>query len=186
MLEQQNLRAALDWSRRHEPPARTAALLPMMLRVLWGISPTLRADVALMRAVLESAEAAPIDLRAWGWEELVTAAYESGDQVLASAASHKARDLFQRAHDRVGLATNHWHRGGFHLLATGDLVAAQDQFGQGRALGRTAGAPVAEMWCCAHLVQLDCFVGTVTPETRQALTRAEQLADPDDGTAQGH
>lgn len=187
-VELVNLRAAVDWSLTHEPPERTLSFVPALGRVVWATPSDVSADLARLVTVVERADAAGADADdlAWAWQELVTAAYLTGDVAFALRACDRAEGLFEQVADRAGLAAVCWHRGAAHLLATGDVPAAERAFRQGRVIAREAGAVVPEAWCCAHLAQVHGLADTVTEESAQALARAAEIADPADRQLQAH
>ena len=184
--ESGNLRSALSWSLEHDSPEHTLQCVRAVGEVVWGVSPDLATDVAVLHRVLERAEAAEAADAAWGWQALVTPAYVAGDLALALEANKRAEQLFVESGDRAGLACVYWHAGAAQLLAVGDLAAAERLLRQGRLVAQQAGVTKPEAYCLAHLVQLQSVSGTVDADTEQALRAAERLADPDDFQLQAH
>jgi tetratricopeptide (TPR) repeat protein len=182
-----NLRAAVEWSRDHEPARRSLAFAPALGRVVWLDSVDLAADARMLRDVVHAASAeGDHDLLAWGWQSLVTTTYLSGDLTGALKACQRASAMFERTGNKAGMATVHWHWGAARLLAAGDLTAAELTLRRGRALARDADVPAVEAWCLAHLVQRAYFAGPVSDETLQLQADAESLADPADEPLQAH
>jgi predicted ATPase/DNA-binding SARP family transcriptional activator len=134
-LELANLRSAVDWSVGHEPPGQTLSFVPAMGRVIWGIPSDVGADLVRLTDVVVRADegGADADRLAWAWQELVTAAYLTGDVAFALRACDRAEALFEQVADRAGLAVVCWHRGAAHLLATGNLAEAERIFRRGQA-----------------------------------------------------
>jgi predicted ATPase/DNA-binding SARP family transcriptional activator len=182
-----NLRAAVEWSRDHEPAPRSLAFAPALGRVVWLTSVDLAADAKMLRDVVQAASAeSDQDLLAWGWQSLVTTTYMSGDLAGALEACGRSSALFERTGNQAGMATVHWHWGAAQLLAAGNLTAADRTLRRGRALAREADVPTVEAWCLAHLVQRAYFAGAVTDETLHFHVDAEGLADPEDEVLQAH
>ncbi len=183
-----NLRTAVDWSVDHELPEQTLGFVPAMGRVIWGIPADVSADLVRLTDVVMRADdaGADADSLGWAWQELVTAAFLTGDVTFALRACDRADELFEQVGDRAGLATVCWHRGAAHLLATGNLAEAERIFRRGQAIAHEVGAVAAEAWCSAHLAQLHCFANKVTDETARALDRAADIADPTDHQLQAH
>ncbi len=184
--EMTNLRAAVEWSLEHEPGSRALAFGEALGRAFWSASPDLGSDARRLRLIVERAQDAPPDARAWGWVSLVTTSFLAGDLRGALEACARAEQLFQGEGDVAGLAFVHYHRGAALLLAAGDFAEAERHLRQGLALARQSGVAAAETWCLNHLVQLAYMTDRVTAETLELHRHAEELADPEDIQVEGH
>lgn len=175
-----NLEKAFLWSMEHGPAAHALQFISAMGRVRFGTSPGLLADITKLRRVVEDATEVPAGPLGWAWLALVPAGYMTGDLLLALEACERAQALFTPLGDQAGLAAVDLGRGTVLFLAAGDLPAAETSLRQGLRAARIAGATTIEAWCLAYLVHLQCYAGTPTAETHEALSLALRLAGDDD------
>ncbi len=149
ILEQENFRGALEWSRRtaatwpQRREGREAARLGLELAVdlalFWWMRGQDREGLDHLMALLRlPLTGVPPETVAGGFYHAGCNALNLGDQSLAVECFAKARDAYTALDDRDGLART-WNMIGNEAFNRGDLDAARDGFESSLALHREAG-----------------------------------------------
>ena len=131
-VEHDNIRAAMQWTLRNDPP--TACGMAVSLRNFWLLHSHLSEGYDWLKAALESGEP-PIHLRFKLLNGLGLAARFRGDYETARRAYEKGLDAGKEADDKPGIALS--SRGlGLVAMQQGDLAASRTFFESGLAISR--------------------------------------------------
>ena len=166
-VEQDNLRAALDWALEHRE-AVVALRLAGALTLWWRVRGSFSEARTYLVAALALAGEVPAGLRAkaaWG---AALMAVMIGDPVGALALAEEALDLYRGLGDTAGWARSLLVAANCHALL-GAPVAAQPLLEQSVALARDAG----DDWCLAHALAL----GALSHRSQGEPAAARALAD---------
>jgi predicted ATPase/DNA-binding SARP family transcriptional activator len=121
LAEQDNMRAALDWALSEDPVLGLG--LAVSLEQFW-VASSPREGMQRFEALLERADAVPLELRARALRDLGGTAEVSGDIERAAAMYEQSLELFERLGQEKGILRLR-HRLGNIARARGDLAAAR-------------------------------------------------------------
>jgi tetratricopeptide (TPR) repeat protein len=185
--ERAHLRAAVEWSVRHDDPQSTLDFARLLARAAELV---VNADflqvVELFRSLLDGGDGTPPSPRGWAWLGMVGAAYLAGDLDLALGAGDSALTLFTEADDPDGLASAQSNLAFALLLGAGDAERARQLFAAAESAARVSGLHALEAMSSAAGVQCRLISDEPLDSIEPALVRSEALPDAGWATLRAH